>query len=792
MNRMHIHSAQTAVAVVLAHALASAVYAQAQVEQHPIPEIIVTAPYGIGIDAADVPSSVQLVTADDIQRLHVMDVTELLNRSFSGVNINHAQNNPLQPDVNFRGFTASPLLGLPQGLAVYQDGVRINEPFGDTVNWDLIPLSAIQSVQMLGGAHPVFGLNSLGGALSFRMKTGFDYQGTGIEAHGGSFGRIVASLQHGGHNDSFGYYANVDYFEEDGWRDYSKSEAIRFFGVVSWRNDESSQLDLSLSMGDTKLRGNGASPAELLAIDRKQVFTHPDITENSQVQLILSGQHALSSSLVLAGNAYYRDIDTDSFNGDGTVFEECEFGDDEFLVEDFVDLNGDGECSADDDDAIEVAFDMAGNPIPAEMDGEELNAINNISRRRQDSYGGSLQLSWSTQLAGRANDLLVGIAFQEGRATFHSMTEVARLLENRSTSRTGIFVEEFLTDVKSEVSVASAYFTNRLALTDRAHLTVSGRFDTTRIRLNDRTGASPELDGRHRFERFNPALGFTYRLGQATTLYANVGESTRTPTPVELACASADAPCNLPNAFLADPPLDEVVARTAELGLRGRAQNGMRWNIGAFYTLNRDDILFQTTGGAQANVGFFDNVGDTRRVGIELGVAQQFERFRWSFDYSLVDATFEDSFAVNSPNHPIFEEDEDAPQIVGEGALQVPSGATIPGIPKHQANFAADFFVTRGFVIGGDLLYRSGVYLRGDEPNLLGKTDDYVVLNLHGEYRFSNHMTVYARVENVLDEEYETFGLLGEPDEVFPEFDDPRFFGAGPPRGAWLGFRVRF
>src|SRR5690606_14742839 len=366
-----------------------------------------------------------------------------------------------------------------------------------------------------------------------------------------------------------------------GWRDYSKSEAIRFFGVVSWRNDESSQLDLSLSMGDTKLRGNGASPAELLAIDRKQVFTHPDITENSQVQLILSGQHALSSSLVLAGNAYYRDIDTDSFNGDGTVFEECEFGDDEFLVEDFVDLNGDGECSADDDDAIEVAFDMAGNPIPAEMDGEELNAINNISRRRQDSYGGSLQLSWSTQLAGRANDLLVGIAFQEGRATFHSMTEVARLLENRSTSRTGIFVEEFLTDVKSEVSVASAYFTNRLALTDRAHLTVSGRFDTTRIRLNDRTGASPELDGRHRFERFNPALAFTLRLVQATTLYANVGESTRTPTPVELACASADAPCNLPNAFLADPPLDEVVARTAELGLRGRAQNGMRWNIGA-------------------------------------------------------------------------------------------------------------------------------------------------------------------------------------------------------------------
>lgn len=792
MNRMSTYTARSAVAAAIANILANGALAQDGNERTPIPEVIVTAPYGLGLDEADVPSSVQFVTAQDIERLHVMDVTELLNRSFSGVNINHAQNNPLQPDVNFRGFTASPLLGLPQGLAVYQDGVRINEPFGDTVNWDLIPLSAIESVQLLGGAHPVFGLNSLGGALSLKMKTGFDYQGTAVEVYGGSFGRTVASLQHGAHGESFGYYANVDYFEEDGWRDYSKSEAIRYFGVVSWRGGDRSALDLSLSIGETDLRGNGASPVELLALDREQVFTHPDITENSQVQLILSGRHALSSSLGLSGNAYYRDIDTDSFNGDGTVFEECEFGDVEFLVEDFADLNGDGECSADDDDEIEVAFDMAGNPIPAEIDDEELDAINNIGRRRQESYGASLQLDWSTELGGRSNDLLVGIAFNEGRTSFNSMTEVARLLENRSTSHTGIFVEEFLTDVKSEISIASAYFANRLALTERAQLTLSGRFDTTRIRLSDRTGESPELDGSHRFERFNPAVGLAYRFGEATTLYANVGESTRTPTPVELACASADAPCNLPNAFLADPPLDEVVARTAELGLRGRAQNGLRWNVGAFYTLNRDDILFQTTGGAQANVGFFDNVGDTRRAGIELGIAQERSRFRWSFDYSFVDATFEDSFTVNSPNHPIFDENEDAPQIVGESALLVSSGATLPGIPEHQANVAADFSFTERLTIGADLTYRSGVYLRGDEPNLLGKTDAYAVLNLRGEYRFNDHAAVFARIENALDEEYETFGLLGEPDEVFPEFDDPRFLGAGPPRGAWVGVRVKF
>src|SRR5690606_28423823 len=255
-----------------------------------VTEIVVIAPYGNGIARERVPASIQTASAEEIERLQPLDITELLNRGFAGVSINHAQNNPLQPDVNFRGFTASPLLGLPQGLAVYQDGVRINEPFGDTVNWDLIPLTAIRSVQVVGGANPIYGLNSLGGALALETKDGFSYQGTQADVYSGSFGRSVASLQHGGHTDTFGWYANLDYFEEDGWRDFSESEAMRFMGVLSWQSDEGSALDLSLALGETDLRGNGASPAELLEIDRKQVFTHPDRTENSQVQLILNGE----------------------------------------------------------------------------------------------------------------------------------------------------------------------------------------------------------------------------------------------------------------------------------------------------------------------------------------------------------------------------------------------------------------------------------------------------------------------------------------------------------------------
>ena len=764
-------------------------------EQDPgeiLEEIVVVAPYGARLSRERVAANVQSMTAVEIERSQSLDLTDLLNRNFGSVSINHAQNNPLQPDVNFRGFTASPLLGLSPGLTVYQNGVRINEPFGDTVNWDLIPLSAVNDIQLLAGANPVFGLNTLGGALSLRMKNGFDYDRIGAEIYGGSFARRGATVEFGGNDGRWGYYGNVDYFEEDGSRDFSPSDAVRFFGVLSLRNTDSS-IDLSVALAETDLIGNGSSPAELLAIDRSQVFTHPDITENSLAQVILEGTRELSDNVRIAGNAFYRDIGTNTFNGDGTIFEECEVAGEELLVEEeFTDVNGDGECSSADDTGIELVFDPDGAPIEAELDGEELNAVNNVGGRQQTSYGASLQLGLSSSVVGRPNDFLLGAAYSEGRTTFASEVEVAQLLENRGTSRTGIFARDFVTDVDSKVSTASIYLANTLNLSERTTLTLAGRYESTDIELMDRSGESPELNGKHAFQRFNPGVGLTFHPASGLTLYASYSQSARAPTPVELACASEDAPCNLPNAFLADPPLDEVVTTSAEVGVRGSTAGGLRWNAGVFQGLSEDDILFQTTGGPTANVGFFDNVSDTLRAGIEVGLSQDLARLHWYLNYSLIKATFEDDFTVNSPNHPVFEDDPGAPQIVAEDRLLVGSNADIPGIPRHQANAGIDFAFNERLMVGADVVYRSGVYLRGDEVNLLDKTNDYAILNLRGEFRFSDWLTLFVRVENVFDEEYETFGLLGEPDEVFEDFEDPRFFGAGPPFGAWMGVKLQF
>ena len=398
---------------------------------------------GVGLPEEVIPTNVQTATSDDLDRSQSLDLTDFMNRSLGSVNVNAAQNNPLQPDVQYRGFTASPLLGLPQGIAVYQDGVRIMEPFGDTINWELIPESAIASINLIGGANPVFGLNTLGGSLSIDTKDGFTHPGYRGEIYGGSFGRVVGQAEAGWNNEEFGYFSTVNYFDEDGWRDESPSEAKNLFGTASWRGEDST-IDIGFNYGDAELIGNGPAPVQLLEIDREAVFTLPDITDNNMKMVIIGGTHWFNASILLSGNAFYRDIDTDSFNGDGTEFEACDIVGNEILVDEFEDLDGDEECTAADD--FKIVLDQNGNPFE---DANNFDAINNIGALQQESYGGSLQQTILNDLLGRKNHFIFGAAYQQGEAEFRSKVEVASLQEDRSTTGSGRFMPDEATHVET-------------------------------------------------------------------------------------------------------------------------------------------------------------------------------------------------------------------------------------------------------------------------------------------------------------------------------------------------------
>ncbi|PUB81361.1 MAG: TonB-dependent receptor [gamma proteobacterium symbiont of Ctena orbiculata] len=742
-------------------------------ERLPSIDVISTTPlHGVEIERTRLPMHTEIATDEEIERQQSLDLSEFLNQRFGSVFLNEAQNNPLQPDLLYRGFVASPLIGLPQGMSVYMDGVRINEPFGDTVNWSVIPESAIAGINLMAGSNPLFGLNTLGGALSVQTKNGFTHPGAEVEVSGGSFDRYTAQASIGGSRDNLGYFFTGNYFDEDGWRDYSPSESKQLFGSLTWQG-ETGSLDLSLSLSDSELIGNGALPEDLLEEDREAIFTRPDITEQEATLLRLGGQRELGDEIVLEGAIYFRNSQIDTLNGDDSDFEECEEEENEgFICEE-------EEGGEEEEEEEEVVLDQNGNPIVADDDVE--GGTVNRSKSDQDTFGLSLQTAFLQPLGGSDNQLIIGVAADRSEVDFSSDTELASLDESRQAIGSGIFVEESFTEVETETKNLSFYFTDTWSVSEQLALTLSGRWNKTEIELRDQLGTA--LNGDHSFTRFNPALGLAYDINQGVNFYAGYSESNRAPTAMELTCADPEDPCRLPNAFLSDPPLEQVVAKTWEAGLRG-SMPGLSWHVGLFQTTNDDDILF-ISAGALTNEGFFDNVGETRRQGLELTLNGSLadNRLDWFLSYTRLKASFEENLRIASPNNP----------FAVDGEIAVSSGDRLPGLPENLLKAGATYRVTSNFSLGADLQYSSDIVLRGDEANLDDEIDGYTLVNLRGEYQATDNLKLFAKVDNLFDKEYETFGLYGEADEVLgDDYEDPRFLSPGSPRAFWAGLSYRF
>lgn len=739
-------------------------------------EVIGTTPIsGSSIAIDKIPSNIQAADSEDLDRTQSLNLSDYLDRNLQSVTINNAQSNPFQPDVQFRGFTASPLLGLPQGLSVYLNGVRFNEPFGDTVNWDLIPNGAIDQMVLHPGSDPVYGLNTLGGAIAIKTKTGFSAPGHRLRASYGAWERHDVEISTGLNNGALGYFIDLRNFGENGWRDFSKSKVNQGFGTFSWNSDDAG-LDLTLAANEGDLNGNGAAPLELLDINRHAVFTHPDKTRTALFLSALDGQWNATDDIEFSGNVFYRRNRVKTFNGDDSDFEECE------------DPENNGLVCAKQGDKEEIVVDINGNPVQASP--VVLGATRNFSQTDQESYGGSLQSAFTQDLFGKDNQLTIGATLTQAVVNFEFDTELGSLTEDRGSIGSGIILEEPRVRLHASARNWGLYFSDTVSVTEQLALTVSGRYNRSRIQLDDRFGT--ELNGGHEFSRFNPAGGFTYTPMPEFSMYGRYSESSRAPTPVELSCADRGMPCKLPNAFLSDPPLEQVVAKTFEAGFRGQfealAEGPIEWNAGYYHTSNQNDILFISAGNLTSE-GFFDNVGTTRRQGVEAGVTAvfdgligTFDQWRFGLNYSWIEATFRTPFIASSPNNPSAD---------ANGRTLVSTGDRLPGIPEHLLKFSTDIDWWDRVSFGIDLLYNSARFFRGDEANLNDPVSGYIVFNLRGEMRCNESIALFGRVDNLFDRRYATFGLYGQADNVLGSgFDNPRFVSPGSPRAAWIGIKL--
>ena len=808
-----------------AQAIPAPVYSVTVVGTAPLP--------GIELPLEKIPAPVQTASEREIAASGALDLSDFLNRRLNGVHVNEVQGNPFQTDINYRGYTASPLLGTPQGLSVYMDGVRLNQPFGEVMSWDLFPVVAIASTTLMPGSNPLFGLNTLGGALSIQTKSGQTTKGTTVEAIYGSDARRAFEFEHGGRNAAgLHWYLAGNLFAEDGWREVSPSEVYQFFGKLGWQRQA---LDVSLTVAhaDNKLAGTGLQETGFLERDYGSAYTKPDVTDNRATFVNLTARHGIGSRAAFSGNAYYRDINTNALNGD--------------VNEDSLD-QAIYQPSAAEQAALTAAgytgfptsganasntpfpyWRCIGNVLLNDEPAEKCNGLINRTHTLQDNAGGSGQLTLRDASGPSRNQFTVGGAYDWSRVTFGQSTELGYLNPDRSVTGTGAFGDGGVTggevdgepydtrvDLDGSIHTWSVYATDTLSIGNAWTVTVSGRYNQTSIENRDRLqpgGGPGSLDGDHQFRRFNPAAGVTFSPSRSVNLYGGYSEGSRAATSIELGCADPDEPCKLPNAMAGDPPLEQVVTRTLEAGGRGQFRR-VSWNAGVFRADNHDDILFVTS--EQTGFGYFRNFGETRRKGLELGASGRFGRVTVGAGYTWLDATFESEETVNGESNSTNNAAENGEPGL-EGTIEIEPGDRIPFIPAHTLKAYADIQVTSRFSLDVNLIAVSSSFARGNENNRHepdgeyylgpGEAPGYAIVNLGGTYRLTRWLQAIAQVNNLFDRRYYTAGQLGPLAftdtgafiaRPFPVVDGEfpvrhsTFFAPGAPLRMWAGARVTF
>lgn len=780
----------------------------------------------LGVPKNQIPAAVQTAIADDLE--NSLDLSDYLKHEVGSIHVNETQGNPYQMDVNYRGYTASPLLGTPQGLSVYMDGVRLNQPFGDVVSWDLIPRAAIASMSLMPGSNPLFGLNTLGGSLSVQTKDGRKNVGTSIKTSAGSYGRWNTEFEHGNHNEQgLHWFVTGNAGGEAGWREASPSQISQLFSKIGW-GDAQTDVALTVALANNHLTGNGLQEQRLWASDYNSIYTKPDETHNQSIFLNLAGQHSLNDSVMFSGNTYYRKIKARTLNGDlnddaldQSVYQPSAAERAALTTAGYTGFPTSGANAA---NTPYPSWRCIANVLLGDEPAEKCNGLLNRTSSDQENYGLSGQFTFLSDWAGKENQMKLGAGYDASRSKFKQTSQFGYLNPDRSITPVNFFADgtelddsgnpiDNRVDLTGRSHTWSIYATDTLSFNDAWHLTVSGRYNQTTLRNRDQItpgGGSGSLDTDQTFQRFNPAIGLAFTPNPSLNAYAGYNEGSRTPTTLELGCADPANPCKLPNAMAGDPPLKQVVTKTWEAGLRGHFGPKTHWNAGVFRADNHDDILFVADDAA--GFGYFKNFGQTRRQGFELGWDTQVDQLTFAVNYTYLDATYRSpetvGGAANSSN------DADHPGL--DGNIQIKPGDQIPLMPKHMLKAKANWRIDSAWSLGVGMTVIAGSYARGNENNQheadgtyylgSGRSAGYAVFDLTGKYRATPQLSFFGQINNLFDRHYATASQLaatgfnadgGFVARPFPAINgeypliSSTFYAPGAPRTLVVGLRYQ-
>lgn len=674
------------------------------------------------LPASSVPGAVDVMSGPELRETYPTTLQEGLRR-LPGATTTDQQGNPFQMDLSLRGFQVTPVTGAPQGISVFVDGVRVNEPTVEEVNFDLLPLDDIERIELIRGPGAVFGRNTLGGVINIVTRRRADVREIVPEAEWGSFGYQKYRLRVGGVEGPADFYLSGTFLSADGWRDATASRIGRVFARAGVRSG-ATDIAVSYQRAQNRIEQAGSLPESELGHHRARNFSRGDFFEPLMNMVTLNARHDLDEHWGVALTAFGRTLDVEQFN---------------------VNLIG----------------------------------PNARSFSSTATLGGTVEATWQATLFGHSSRLVAGVeyAYADARVrVFEETVEGERSLES---------------DVRDTIQSAAAWAQetlevgrNLLVSGDALVLTAGARFDLVHHAIGDRSPDAdrPRSGGDHTFSRTTPRLGFDYNPTPAVTIYFQFAEGFRAPAFLELTCASPATVCpGLQAGVAPDPALKPVKARNYEVGVRARPWPWLDTGLSLYRTDVTDDIFSVAPTGT---VGlFFQNVGDTRRQGVEAALRARLGRFEPWINYAYTEATFRDQVLLGTSRA--------TPDCATPPCTQlVRKGSELPLVPRHRVNAGLDTRLTDWLMLSLSGAYVGRQWLRGDEANVERPLGDYVVLNAALTANVKA-LTAFVAVQNLLDTRYETFGTFA-PDPRVEGAPIQRFLTPAPPINVKAGLSWRF
>jgi len=626
--------------------------------------------------------TVQVVDRAELDRAGARTLQEALH-SLPGLNLSDEQGSPFQLDLSMRGFTATPVTGVPQGLSVFLDGVRVNEPDAEEVNFDLIPLSDVERIEVIRGPSAIYGRNTIGGAISIFTRRGGSSLAAEVEAEAGSFleqgvrGRVSGPL---GPLDG---YLSLGEFSERGWRVDGAAAGVRTFGKLGLRRGDT-DVALSYQFQVDRLEEPGSLPQSELYRDARQNYTPGDFFKPMLNLVTLNATQALAPGLSLAANTFFRALNGEQYNAS--------------LL----------------------------NP-----DTRLFNATL--------SLGATLQMDYRATLGALENALAAGAEVVGNRVHITVYQEPNSIF---TTGENGTPLPALGWDLSDAQLGAGAFVQDRLGINSGPlaglAATLALRFDWISHQIVDRSPAAPGgANGNISFQAWVPAASLTWAFAPSWLASVSYTDGFRAPAFLELTCANPQAPCvGLQSGVAPDPsftPLHPVRSRSLEVGVSGSPLPGVTGSVNAFLVNLYQDIYSVTEPGT--TLVYFQNIGDTRREGLELSLHLLEGIFGLDATYAFTLATFQSDLVLATPR-------------TESGVENVYRGDEHPRVRPLP-----------WLTVSAGALFVSSQYFQGDEANVAPKLPSYWILRAGAEGRWGQ-WGASVRVVNVANASYQTFGTF--------------------------------